>query len=78
MVFLDNFEISLAVLLPNTTTSHAITYTNLAPTEAKCLLKILLIAIGSLVTVFPTLEVLTKLIGLAFVDFRPIMLFIPS
>jgi len=25
---LDNFEISLAVLLPNTTTSHAITYTN--------------------------------------------------
>ena len=24
---LDNFEISLAVLLPNTTTSHAITYT---------------------------------------------------
>ena len=25
----DNFEISLAVLLPNTTTSHAITYTNL-------------------------------------------------
>ena len=25
---LDNFEISLAVLLPNTTTSHVITYTN--------------------------------------------------
>ena len=25
---LDNFEISLAVLLPNTTTRHAITYTN--------------------------------------------------
>ena len=25
---LDNFEISLAVLLPNTTTSHAINYTN--------------------------------------------------
>ena len=25
---LDNFEKSLAVLLPNTTTSHAITYTN--------------------------------------------------
>ena len=25
---LDNFEISLAVLLPNTTTSRAITYTN--------------------------------------------------
>ena len=24
---LNNFEISLAVLLPNTTTSHAITYT---------------------------------------------------
>ena len=23
----DNFEISLVVLLPNTTTSHAITYT---------------------------------------------------
>ena len=33
---------------------------------------------GSLITVFPTLEVLTKLIGLAFVDFYPIMLFIPS
>ena len=25
---LDNFEISLAVLLPNTATSHAINYTN--------------------------------------------------
>ena len=25
---LDNFKISLVVLLPNTTTSHAITYTN--------------------------------------------------
>ena len=25
---LDNFEISLAVLLPNTTGGHAITYTN--------------------------------------------------
>ena len=33
---------------------------------------------GSLITVFPTLVVLTKLIGLAFVDFYPIMLFIPS
>ena len=30
-VFLDNFEISLAVLLPNTTTSHAFTYTNTMP-----------------------------------------------
>ena len=27
---LDNFEISLVVLLPNTTTSHAITYTKIA------------------------------------------------
>ena len=33
---------------------------------------------GSLISVFPTLVDLTKLIGLAFVDFYPIMLFIPS
>ena len=32
---------------------------------------------GSLMTVFPTSEFLIKLIGFAFVDFRPIMLFIP-
>ena len=33
---------------------------------------------GSLMTAFPTLEYLVKLIGLAFVDFLPMMLFIPS
>ena len=32
---LENFEISLAVLLPNTTTSHAITYTNTVSLEKK-------------------------------------------
>lgn len=55
-----------------------LSFANLGPTEAKCLMKILLIAMASLITVFPTLKVSTKLIGLAFVDFRPIMLFIPS
>ena len=46
--------------------------------KAKYLLKISLIALGSLVTEFPTLEYLVKFIGLAFVDFLPIMLFITS
>ena len=55
-----------------------LSFANLGPTEAKCLMKIFLIAMASLITVFPTLKVSTKLIGLAFVDFRPIMLFIPS
>ena len=32
---LGNFEISLAVLLPNTTTSHAITYTNTMASYAR-------------------------------------------
>ena len=34
-------------------------------------IKILLISEGSLVTVFPTLEFLIELMGLAFLDFRP-------
>ena len=36
---LENFEISLAVLLPNTTTSHAITYTNIICLTSKSFVK---------------------------------------
>ena len=53
-------------------------FANLDPTEAKCLLKILHISEGSMVTVFPTLEFLIELMGLAFLDFCSSMLCIPS
>jgi len=41
-------------------------------------IKILLIAMGSLMTVFPIIEVLTKWVGAMFVGFCPIRFFIPS